>query len=66
MGMKGESKYDSTVMVVKTHYPERSGMGMFNCKKAILIVRNPLDAIASLFNMIATGSHSESIGDSKL
>ena len=53
-------------MVVKTHYPERSGMGMFNCKKAILIVRNPLDAIASLFNMIATGSHSESIGDSKL
>jgi hypothetical protein len=66
MGMKGESKFDSSVMVVKTHYPERSGMGTFYCKKSILIVRNPLDAIASLFNMIATGTHSESIQLKKL
>ncbi len=29
--------------------------------KIILITRNPLDSIPSLFNMIATGSHSDSM-----
>ena len=59
--MKGEGITDNSVMVVKTHYPERIGLGEFICQKAIIIVRNPLDSITSLFNMIATGTHSDSI-----
>lgn len=31
MGMKGEGVIDKTVMVVKTHYPERSGINEFEC-----------------------------------
>lgn len=63
MGMKGEGLIDDSVVLVKTHYPERVGLGIFKCSKVILIVRNPMDSMASLFNMIATGTHSESIQD---
>jgi hypothetical protein len=38
----------------------------FNCTKCILIVRNPLDCMTSLFNMIATSSHSQSIDEKHL
>jgi hypothetical protein len=30
------------------------------------VVRNPLDCIASLFNMIGTGTHSQSIAEDEL
>lgn len=66
MGLKGEAVLDKTVLVVKTHFPERIGHSLFNCQKCILIVRNPLDCMASLFNMIATGTHSTSIKDQDL
>ena len=62
MGMKGEGIMDKRVSIVKTHWPEREGeVGKILVNKVILITRNPLDAIPSLFNMIATGSHSESM-----
>lgn len=61
MGLQGEGVVDKTVLVVKTHFPERMGYIDFPCTKCILIVRNPLDCMTSLFNMIATSSHSESI-----
>lgn len=61
MGMKGEGVVDDTVWIVKSHYPERSGHSPFSVNKCLLIVRSPLDCIASLFNMIATGTHTNSI-----
>jgi len=50
-------------MVVKTHYPERYGKTKFYAERAILLVRNPIDSITSLFNMVCTGSHNKSIHD---
>lgn len=47
--------------MVKTHYPERYGKTKFYSEKCILEVRNPLDAVTSLFNMVCTGSHNKSI-----
>lgn len=48
---------DHRVRVVKTHFPERSGLRPFECDKAILLVRNPFDAIDSYFNMALTNTH---------
>lgn len=64
--MQGEGKTDDAVWIVKTHYPERIGHSEFNAHKCIVIVRSPIDCIASLFNMIATGSHNQSIEEDKL
>ena len=61
MGLAGEGKMDDSVWIVKSHYPERIGSAAFNANKCIVIVRNPLDSIYSLFNMVATCTHSESI-----
>ena len=66
LGMKGEGIMDNSVFIVKSHFPERLGHSTFKCSKVILVVRNPLDCIASLFHMIATGTHSESIKESTL
>ncbi|CAN0472101.1 unnamed protein product, partial [Hapterophycus canaliculatus] len=54
---QGEGVVDHRVRVVKTHYPERSGFRPFECSKAILLVRNPFDAIDSYFNMALTNTH---------
>ena len=61
MGLAGEGTLDSKVWVVKTHYPERIGRVKFNANKCIVIVRNPLDSIFSLFNMVGTTSHNASL-----
>ena len=61
MGMAGEGQIDDRVWIVKSHYPERIGRAKFAANKCIIIVRNPLDSIFSLFNMVATTTHSESI-----
>ena len=63
MGLAGEGLVDKRVLVVKTHYPERYGKTKFYAERAILLVRNPLDSIVSLFNMVCTGSHNKSIHD---
>jgi hypothetical protein len=65
MGMSGEGKSDDSVWIVKSHYPERIGYQKFKANKCIVIVRSPIDCILSLFNMIATGSHTMSIPDDK-
>ena len=57
LGMVGEGKIGSSVWVVKSHFPERIGHSQFDVNKCIVIVRSPIDCFASLFNMIATGSH---------
>jgi len=61
MGLSGEGKVEDSVWIVKTHYPERIGRVKFHSNKCIVIVRNPLDAIFSLFNMIGTMTHNESL-----
>ena len=48
---------------VKTHYPERFGKEVFYAQRCVLCVRNPLDAISSLYHMVATSSHHLSILD---
>ena len=58
MGLKGEGTTNEKVLIVKTHFPERMGMSTFECTKSIIIVRNPTDCISSLFNMVATSTHS--------
>jgi len=63
MGLAGEGLVDKRVWIVKTHYPERYGKTKFYAERVILLVRNPLDCITSLFNMVCTGSHNRSIHD---
>lgn len=63
MGLAGEGLVDKRVWVVKSHYPERYGKTKFYAERAILLVRNPVDSITSLFNMVCTGSHNKSISD---
>ena len=63
-GLVGEGLTDQTVWLVKTHYPERFGKSKFMAQRCVLAVRNPLDAIISLYHMIATSSHDLSIIDS--
>lgn len=61
MGLRGEGLVDKRVLVVKTHYPERYGKTKFYAERCILEVRNPIDSVTSLFNMVCTGSHNKSI-----
>lgn len=64
-GMKGEGVVDDSVWFVKTHYPERVGYKPLTVQKAILVVRNPWDAIDSYFNMTLTNSHNKSLHESQ-
>ena len=63
MGLAGEGLVDKRVWIVKTHYPERYGKTKFYAERVLLLVRNPLDCMTSLFNMVCTGSHNRSITD---
>ena len=58
-GFKGEGIVDHSVWVVKTHYPERMGYRRFPVARAVLVVRNPVDAIESYFHMGMTNTHSQ-------
>lgn len=48
--MQGEGEIDSRVWIVKTNFPERLEVHRFKAHKWILLVRNPVDAITSLFH----------------
>ena len=50
------------VHVVKTHYPERGGSRL-QAQRAILLVRNPYDAIDSYWNLNLTNTHTETVTD---
>ena len=60
-GLQGEGLVDKRVWIIKTHYPERLGGTEFGAERSILLVRNPLDAIVSLFNLSTTYSHTLSV-----
>lgn len=64
MGLHGEGLVDKRVWITKTHYPERYGKTKFYAERCILCVRNPIDCITSLFNMVCSGSHNKSIQNS--
>jgi len=46
---------------VKTHWPERPGNRPFAGQRAVLLVRNPYDAMDSYWNMNATKSHTQTL-----
>lgn len=58
---KGQWIIDQSIWIYKTHYPARKGKGIFEFDKVLLVVRNPFDAIDSMFNLFLTNSHSKSI-----
>jgi hypothetical protein len=51
------------VQFVKTHFPERRGTPPFRVSRAVLLVRNPYDAMESYFNLMMTNTHDTSISD---
>jgi hypothetical protein len=61
--LQGEGITDDSVFVVKTHYPERPGYIRFRAQKAVLLVRNPFDAIYSYFHMALTNTHTDTLTD---
>jgi hypothetical protein len=61
MGFLGEGITDKSTWIVKSHYPDSPGVGNYFVEKCLLIVRNPLDALPSMFNLISTQTHDKSI-----
>lgn len=51
----------TNVQFVKTHYPERMGAPAFAVARAVLLVRNPYDAMDSYFNLMTTNTHTTSL-----
>lgn len=56
-GFRGEGVADSSVWVVKSHFPERMGYLRFRANRVVLLVRNPFDSIESYFHMGLTNTH---------
>jgi hypothetical protein len=57
--MLGEEIVDERCWVVKTHYPMPAPLHLpYFSNKIIMIVRNPLDVLPSMFNLSSTASHS--------
>ena len=53
--------HSSMVRFIKTHWPERTGNAKYTARRAVLVVRNPYDAIDSYWNMNATCSHTKTL-----
>lgn len=49
-GLVGEGLADRRIWVCKSHFPEKMGIARVPIDRAILLVRNPLDAILSSFH----------------
>lgn len=49
------------VQFVKTHFPERMGQPPMNVDRAVLVVRNPYDAMESYWNLMTTNTHNTSM-----
>lgn len=63
MGLQAEGIVDKWVWMIKSHAPERAGNVQFPAEKCICVIWNPLDCMISLWHMIATGSHNNSMGE---
>lgn len=51
----------SQTPLVKTHWPERIGFRAFTAHRAVLLVRNPFDAIDSYWNLNVTNTHTDKV-----
>ena len=65
-GFRGEGIVDSSVWIIKTHYPERMGYIKFLSKRVVLLVRNPFDALESYFHMGFTNTHNKTLTGTSL
>lgn len=65
-GYRGEGITDSSVWLVKSHFPERLGYIRLNVKRVILLVRNPFDALESYFHMGFTNTHNKRLTEQVL
>lgn len=63
-GYQGEGIIDDSVIIVKSHYPERPGYVKYKTSNVILVVRNPFDAIESYFHMGFTNTHNKTLSSS--
>ena len=63
MGLAGEGVVDGSVLLVKSHFPERRGVAEFAASRVVLLVRSPFSAVDSLFNLYLTRSHMHSVRD---
>jgi hypothetical protein len=64
-GLQGESDVTRKTWVVKSHFPERHGWMKFPARRGILLVRNPINAIDSYFNMQLSANHEMSLDESQ-
>lgn len=62
-GFKGEYHTGDQSLMIKTHYPTTDDFKLAptTASKAIVLVRNPFDAIVSLFHLKTTNTHSLSV-----
>ena len=51
-GLRGEGLRGKDVWVTQTYFPGLPNCAQYRVQKAILLTRNPFDAIYSLFNML--------------
>ena len=59
--LQGEGVTDSSVWIVKSHFPERIGFVRFQANRVVVLVRNPFDALLSYFHMGMTNTHNRSL-----
>lgn len=52
---------EKKLVFCKTHWPERIGCQFYKGKRAILLVRNPFDAIDSMWNLNVTNTHTDKV-----
>lgn len=64
-GLMGEANCTRSSWVIKTHFPERLGWMKFPVRRAILLVRHPVNAIDSYFNMQLAACHTMSLDESQ-
>jgi hypothetical protein len=55
-GLVGESILGNKIWIAQTNFPEEIGVAATMVNKCVLLVRNPMDAIYSHFNMAVTNS----------
>ena len=55
--MRGQAQIDEKVWIVKSHFPMGKKSRQFDANKCILLVRNPMDVMMSVYNKMATKSH---------
>jgi len=64
-GLQGESDVTRKSWVIKSHFPERHGWMKFPVTRGILLVRHPVNAIDSYFNMQLSANHEMSLDESQ-